>query len=278
MKGQPKITEWIDSVTFDTMPHTVMICGARGSGKHLVTEMIRDKLNLPSVNITNDLNRSTLESILLSSSAGIYVIECDNITVRNQNTILKFIEEPLHNIFILLLSADLSKLLPTVRSRAFPLVLNKYDRDILKSFVTKEYDDVAADKIVSVAETPGDVVYLCGHNVLNYIELADKLLSKLHVASLPNTLSIADKVGYALDQKECELSYFLRVLMQRASIMCAHNPKSTSYSYKLMCDTQELMYKISSSTGNKKHLFENYLIQEWEAVSDLEIFNDNKRA
>lgn len=278
MRGQPKITEWIDGITFDTMPRTVMICGARGSGKHLVTEMIRDKLSLPSVNITNDLNRSTLESILLSSSAGIYVIECDNITVRDQNTILKFIEEPLQNIFILLLSADSSKLLPTVRSRAFPLVLDRCDRNTLKSFVTGEYDDVAIDKIVSVAETPGDVMYLCEHDVLKYVELADKLLSKLHIASLPNTLSIADKVGYVLDQKECELSYFLRILMQRASVMCAHNPKSTSYTYKLMCDTHELISKMNSSTGNRKHLFENYLIQEWEAASDLEIFNDNQRA
>ena len=44
--GQEKICAKIDALTLDSFPRSLMLVGAKGSGKHLITEYVSKKFNL----------------------------------------------------------------------------------------------------------------------------------------------------------------------------------------------------------------------------------------
>ena len=62
------------------------------------------------------------------------------ISVKSQNTILKFLEEPTSNCIIILLVENLSSLLDTVINRCQVFELEKYDKSTLSLFADKPFE------------------------------------------------------------------------------------------------------------------------------------------
>ena len=46
IKGQSKLLNIVNNFTLDTLPHTILLEGLKGSGKHSIVSYIADKLNL----------------------------------------------------------------------------------------------------------------------------------------------------------------------------------------------------------------------------------------
>ena len=142
---QDNILKLIDSFTIDTLPHSILIKGAVGSGKHMIASYISEKFNLEYINITNNINLDTINDIYLSNQLTAYVIEVDKLSIKEQNTILKLLEEPSITAFLLLLSSN-NMILTTVENRCYKIKLNTYTKDQLSNFI---FDNV--DLILSIA-------------------------------------------------------------------------------------------------------------------------------
>ena len=115
--GQEKLLKKIQSISLDNFPRTLMLEGPKGSGKHIIADIIRQKLNLPLYNITKNISLDTITEICLKVEPSIYLIEGNILTEKTENVILKFLEEPLKNSFIILLVDDKASLLETVINR-----------------------------------------------------------------------------------------------------------------------------------------------------------------
>ena len=187
---QDNILKLIDSFTIDTLPHSILIKGDVGSGKHMIASYISEKFNLEYVNITDNINLDTINDIYLSNQLTAYVIEIDKLSIKEQNTILKLLEEPSITAFLLLLSSN-NMVLTTVENRCYKIKLNTYTKDQLSNFI---FDNV--DLILSIAKTPGQALDLQGEDIAGMYELANKIFQHVRTSNFSNVLSISNRFKF----------------------------------------------------------------------------------
>ena len=61
--GQDKLLNYIDSKRRDTFPRSLILLGESGCGKSTVINYISDKLNLPLIDITDNINIDFITSL-----------------------------------------------------------------------------------------------------------------------------------------------------------------------------------------------------------------------
>lgn len=252
--GQEKICNLITNATLDDFPRSLMLVGPRGGGKHLVCKYIADKFNLTTVDLTDQLDLETIEELYNRVEPYLYIIRVNEISVKEENTILKFLEEPLKNSFIVLVAETDMGILQTILNRCQIWHLQNYTREYLASFVGE-----GNPYILEIAHTPGQVIELCKIDFSSMIELADKIVDKISMASITNTLTLSNKVGFKGDPDKPDIKLFVDVLLSRVATRC----KLSSDSRYVKCYhlTNQLQRNINIKNLDCKALFENYLIE-----------------
>lgn len=252
--GQEKICRQIDDLTIDSLPRSLMLVGPRGAGKHLIVDYISDKFSLKVLDITTTLDQEYIEELYNRVEPYLYLIRANELSVKDENTILKFIEEPLKNSYIILLAETDIGLLQTILNRCQIWYLQNYSRDTLKEFLKdgNEY-------ILNVASTPGQIEEFRNMPFEDMVALADKIVEKINIASIANTLSISSKINFKDDKSKFDLSLFvtilLHTLLQKSKII---SDRRYTSAYLL---TAELSKKIRIKNLDYKSLFEKYLIE-----------------
>lgn len=255
MIGQRKLLSVLETyLNNKTLPRTMLFEGTEGCGKHLVCSEIADKLSIPTEDITTKLSLETLENISLRPSPYIYIIDCSKISVREQNVILKFLEEPLKNSYIFLLCESKNRLLSTVINRCRCLSFESYTKEELKSFLK----DNTNDEVLKYAETPGMVILLEDAPLKDMESLANQIYDKLTVASYSNSLRIPAKFFYK-EEKEGLLNFdlFVNILIDVACDKYAEN--RISYSAYML--TRTFYNDCNIPHINKQQLFEHFIIE-----------------
>lgn len=256
--GQDKIVAQIDAISIDSWPSTVCVLGDYGCGKHLLTDYIAEKFNLPKLDITKDLTQDIVNAISINNTPTLYCINADKITVKQQNMILKLIEEPLPGVFIVLLCESAAHLLETVLNRCYKIVFEQYSKELLASFINEGLDK---EYILSLSNTPGQVLEIQQYDVLQVKELSDKVFEKMSVASLPNALSIADKLAFKKEKDKIDPHIFIRALL--SSIFNKVKNDSNVLFYKMYELTNTLYYKSKSPNIDLQYLFDSFILQLW---------------
>ena len=117
IRGQETILNRISRLNLDTFPRTLMLLGESGSGKHSIVNIIQNTFNLRSEDITEKISLDLLDEIYRRVEPYIYIISINSISIKEENTILKFLEEPLKNSYIILLADCKDGILPTILNR-----------------------------------------------------------------------------------------------------------------------------------------------------------------
>lgn len=250
MVGQSRLLSKVENLTLDSLPRSLLLKGSKGCGRHLLCSQIACKLNISISDITDKLNSSQLEEIQLCVEPILYIIDVSSITLREQNVILKFVEEPSQNSYIVLLCESESQLLQTLRSRCCQWEFEKYSERELKEFYP-----TLEDEYFSIFRTPGELTALQGVSLEPYKEFALKVLDKIAVATLPNTLSISDKLAFKNEKGKLAADVFIKIL-------CFYYKKSVG-DLKLLDLISSYERSSLIPNVNQKVLFENFLIKLW---------------
>ena len=266
--GQDKLLNKINSYTIDTLPRTILIIGDEGSGKHLISKHIATKFNLIFEDITESISYDKIMDMQLKTDPYLYVIDTDNdhFQIKNQNMILKFIEEPLKNTYIILLSRTGNNLLPTIINRCQTLNIQIYTRDILSKFIS---DTDKRDLILSICSTPGQIEKYKDIDINSILDLANKIVEKIKIATLPNTLSISNKLSFKGELDKIDVKLFGKVLCKCITDHIV--AKENKYDYYLLIN--DFYNKLYTKNIDKKHLFENFITKLWE-VGHNEVTNN----
>ena len=199
-----------------------MLCGPRGIGKATLAYKIaksvygnvgdffiidlahnlddRGNIKADAKNISVNTVRNMIERMQMSSMSGqwrvVLIDAVDELTVAAENAILKLLEEPPAQTLFLLVTHQLSAVLPTVRSRArvekmHPLSMSEL-RELCVRFMGDEEisDEIlklsngSFGKIANLKATGGDIIYQ---------ELLDVIHSKRANAS--DIMDIAVKIS-----------------------------------------------------------------------------------
>ena len=262
--GQKKLIEKIDSM--NVLPHSFSLIGNVGSGKHLIVDYINNKFfNLTCFDITEHHEEEDLDNIYRYPQKRLYILDINKITQKEQNKLLKFIEEPFENIYVCLLATDKNLLLPTIKNRIISYSLDEYTKEELICFKSLKEIDVDDKYILTILKTPGDLLKIKSNNVdLSKIEdLCDKIVNKVNKASFPNTLSIIDKLNFKDEYDKFDLDFFLRVLTQKYFDKYIDKLEDDSYNY--LIKVVETKKKITQDSRlDKKKLITSLLIDIWK--------------
>lgn len=250
MVGQKILRNLINESSLDNFSHSTIFVGEKGCGKHLLVSMLAEKLNLQLLDITDNLNLDYINEIYLRSTPSIYLINASEITEKEQNVILKFLEEPLKNAYIVLIVESLNFLLPTIKNRCQVYTFESYTKEELFNFT-------ADTDLLEVCTTPGQILEASRYDVKSIYDLCEKFISKVKNASYANTLSISDKINYKDNYDKIDLDIFFKFLIYflREKIVAGDNTLYDFYNI-----TREYKEKLDRDPRlNKQHLFENYL-------------------
>lgn len=252
--GQDKILKFIESNTLSTFPRTVMFEGESGSGKHLLCNFMAKTYGIEIEDISENLNFEKIEQITLTVTPKLYIIDSANISVKNENAILKFLEEPLKNSLIVILTENKYSLLDTIRNRCYLITLNKYDKELLKTFIT---DNSREETLLKICTTPGDIISMQENSLEQMLNLCNKIFESINKASYSNTLSISDKLAFKNEKDKYNVRLFFK-LLQVVSYERVCNNTGSINDYNL---TNQLFNESTIKNIDKKMLFENYLIK-----------------
>ena len=91
--------------------------------------------NYITINQIRELESFVYQSTIDGSSKFIIFDSVDDLNINSSNALLKILEEPSSNTYIILISHQLSKLLPTIRSRCIKFKFpNPHFKDLKKLF------------------------------------------------------------------------------------------------------------------------------------------------
>ena len=250
---QDELLNTINNYTLSNLPHSILLTGESGCGKHTLCNYIAEKFNLPMEDISDKLSLDLLSELNLKPLSKIYLIDSLKINIKDQNMILKFVEEPPENCYIIILTPYKRLLLNTIVNRCIQLDFKAYTKEELTTFTSN-------NKILNLIKTPGEVELFNNIDIDEITNFIYKILDKINVASFPNTLSISNKIAFNNEKDKYNFNAFINVLLQ-----CAFN---TSYKYADGVDvynlTNTLVKNLTQPNINKRHLFEHYLCELWE--------------
>lgn len=256
MVGQESLVRIFDAhIAENSIPRTVLLSGDWGAGKHTFVKEFASKIGYDIIDITDCISLEKIQEAQLSPYPNIYVINCDEISVKEQNMLLKFLEEPLKNAYIFLLSSCKQKLLSTVVNRCRVYSFSNYSREELKKFLNNDCE--FSDLVLQYASTPGWVLKLQESGLKDIIDLSEKIFKKITVANYSNALTIPDKISLTkTDTGKMDFNTFCYVLINMGrDLYCKGD-----ISFGMFNLTREFYNNTFIPNINKRHLVENYIV------------------
>ena len=269
--GQDKVVKYIDNKKRDTFSRSLILLGESGCGKSLTINYISSKLNLPVIDITNNINFDYIMSLYEKPEPYIYTIIAKELSIKEQNAILKFVEEPLKNSFVIIELESTNQILPTIYNRCQVLSFVPYDKLTLSKFVTNVNNNCDNNILLDIGRTPGQVKNLCDSDLVGMLELARKMITKIQVANIPNILTISDKIAWKKEKDKFDLDTFSLVL----NYATKESIKSGNNCFEFYGILREWNVKRKAPTIIQKSLFENFLLKLKNIKYNATIKNSN---
>jgi hypothetical protein len=245
----------VDRLTLDRLPRTLLLLGDYGCGKHTLVKYISERFNLVVENITENISSELIDNISQRTSPSLYVIEGMKLTLRDENILLKFLEEPLKNAFIVILSESKQSILPTVLNRCQVWNFESYDSVYLNSLINTNCN---RELLLSIANTPGKILEYQQYPIEDMFNLADKIFLNIHRANFANTLSLSRYLAFKNEKDKYNVSLFIDILLECCRKLIIEGKLADYGVYKLTSklNNNKLIFNI-----DKKALFEHYLIE-----------------
>lgn len=258
MNGQPILTQRIHTIKLEDLPHTILLKGATDAGHLQIVQELSLHHNIMWQDITKNLSLDTINEISTCPEHCIYCIWTDEITEKEQNIILKFLEEPPENAWLMLLTTQTDLLLATIVNRCIVWEMEKYSREFLSKLTTD-------DLVLKYAQTPIQIEKYSKINIKEMYDFSKSVVTNISRARFSNCLVITSKVAFDDVKPGYPVRLFLTMLSDNAFEM-------VKYSTGNLYDISSLI-KISSIIRgtlndmirfpliNKEWLFDNMLLK-----------------
>jgi replication-associated recombination protein RarA len=258
MVGQSEISAEVASFSKETAPHTILLLGPGGCGKHTVAKMIADRLEAPMRDITDSVGYELISEIQISTEPCLYLVDLDGIGDRAQNALLKFAEEPTLYSYVMMIASSDVGVLSTIMNRCYVMRFKPYSKDELMQFS----DDGA---LVSYCATPGQVKSACC-SVKDIEALCSGMAGKMARARFDNALSIADRMNYKDEYDKWDVDIFMSVLLTKLSEDCII--KKDEVSVRMYNIAREAKSGMLDARLSKRSVIELMIIRMWRAARD----------
>ena len=255
MVGQKRLLDEFSLKTLDTLDHSNLIIAPKGSGKHTLVNEIASMFKIEVDDITSLIDLDTIQLIETSPLIKFYIIDVNQITTKEQNMILKLVEEPASNVFLFLLCTSESFVIPTIYNRCIPYTLDRYSIEELKNFTDDE-------TLLSFFDTPGLIEKSKRQKINDIIKLVHNFIENAKRANYSNLLTISNKINFSGDDNLFDLDIFLEILINEVANIIIYDRNNNLI--PLFNLVKKCRYNINVPKVNKKFVFEKFLIETKE--------------
>lgn len=257
MIHQDKIIDNIDLTlsNLHDFTKTNIIIGEEGSGRKTLVGYIANNLSIDIVDITETISLETINSIYLSTEKHAYVIDANKLTEKEQNTILKFIEEPPVSAYIFIVCENETDVLPTIYNRCNVIHLHPYTTEELKD-ICKFYGVNAEDELLRIFRTPGKLLRISKlQNLDSYKMASQKVVQSIKRASYVNALKLTSWFVPGKNNKEptFDINIFIQFMKYYIN---EHVKKGNNEYYNFISVLLKYEKDLNNKYYNKKFLLD----------------------
>jgi DNA polymerase III delta prime subunit len=262
MVGQTNLIDRFKSYSVSNFPNTALITGDKGSGKRtIISKIISTHLGLEVIDITSNISFDLITEIQLKAIPYIYLIQADFISEKEQNMLLKFIEEPPLNSKIIITSEQKDNLLSTIVNRCVVFQMEPYTEKELLSFISYKEDAVKRLSL-EIFKTPGQIVSTQEETLKSMNLLTQKIILKSKESNYASILNVSDKINYKDEEGKYDIDVFFNLLVYNSYNEYKINSKENVL--KLYNKIVETKNKLKTPRISKQALFENFLTTLWK--------------
>ena len=262
--GQIRLLNTLNKYNMHTLPKTMLFIGDVGCGKKTFARYLANKLSLDFVEIEESVNAEDIQNFMHSTISTIYLINLDSFTEKQQQTFLKFIEEPSKSVYIVLTTSAEATVLPTILNRCIKYHFDPYTVEELKEITGSQNINPAA---VEIFKTPGKLMNLTEASFKATLDLAESVVHSIYLAKYANALSISTKINYKDLYNKIDFYLFFDAV-EWLAFEDFKNSRNTQ-SLTIFKITNQFKQYATQSNFAKEPLMLNYLTTLWEAVHDI---------
>ena len=257
--GQEKLVKALEGYTLETAPKTILFLGQSGCGKYWIANAFAKQLDLEVVVVQPDSTAEKLIEYYQCPINKMYLIDLKEITEKDQNKFLKFIEEPSKTMNIILMAESTVGILPTILNRCVKYVFEPYTPEQLKQF---DWAVNCSEEIAyEICKTPGQLLELSADNLDQALGLCRAIVSSVDKASYANTLSIITKINLKDDAKKIDFKLFFDLMTYAA--FDDYKKNNNELSFKIYLYTIRQQAKALNINVAKEAFLLNYLDNIW---------------
>lgn len=257
--GQEKLVKALEGYTLETAPKTILFLGQSGCGKSWIANAFAKQLDLEVVVVQPDSTAEKLIEYYQCPINKMYLIDLKEITEKDQNKFLKFIEEPSKTMNIILMAESTVGILPTILNRCVKYVFEPYTPEQLKQF---DWAVNCSEEIAyEICKTPGQLLELSADNLDQALGLCRAIVSSVDKANYANTLSIITKINLKDDAKKIDFKLFFDLMTYAA--FDDYKKNNNELSFKIYLYTIRQQAKALNINVAKEAFLLNYLDNIW---------------
>ena len=202
--------------------HSVLIEGTQGCGKTYLAKQYAAMLNISDFEIVKcsvDTIRDAIEETCKIKNDVVICLEnLDDGVISASYTILKFLEEPLPNVYIVVTCRNIKKVPDTITSRSAVVScgppIDKDIEDFAVSRNSKKFNDLSNTNIWKCVRSFKDAEYVLSMNdeQIKYFNQLDKMMSFSDTVS-----NIIWKLGHYEDNTEIPVGLVMQYIISNTS-------------------------------------------------------------
>ena len=264
--GQNKFLQNMQRLISDNnFPRFSILCGAVGSGKHLladaISRMIPAKYIICESNV-DGVRQAINVANTQTNDAKLFVFpDIESMSISASNSLLKFAEEPPNNTYIIITVHNLESVLGTLISRAHIFYVDRYAKDDLLDYIEhNKYEFTNNDIVLSLCETPGDINIAHETDIDSLYGLAEKFVDFIGTANIGNELKIPTLISVKENDGKLNYVLFMRGIIQVAIDRMKQSNNDSSAYYAIVSETSKYLSAMMQTGRSKQMLLDNWII------------------
>lgn len=238
--------------SWESIPHSILIIGEVGSGKHDLVEYISNRYNMKLITFDKPLTREQIVEFRQILTPEIIEIDIDQQPIKIQNDLLKLFEEPNEFVYIILKTTDKHLVLNTLKTRAYCLTMPKKSIQELEPFIIND-----KELTLALCTTPGQVDIANKTNLTALYGLCTAIISNIGTSNAYDTMSISHKINFSDEYDKYDLDLFCKMLAYVITQNCQSDLNLKLYSVLVEFEERQRL------VNNKQWLFENMMLKMW---------------
>lgn len=259
MIGQEKIVNEINNLTLDTFTTPIIFIAPRGCGKKTITKCLANKLSLDIIYINSDIDDDLLIEYRQKPIKTLYYIDLADFNIKQQNKLLKFIEEPSKNCYIVIGNTSEATTLETILNRCVKYNFISYSVEELMRITNTK-----SELVCKIIQSPGQILNTSESQLNELIKFCTFFKDNFMSASSTKLLSCVSKFNYNDNYNKFDFYNFFTVLNYITLEDYINNTNINSY--KLYTFTQNKIKELQSNSISKENFMINYLLSIKEVI------------